>query len=35
MISKKIPYTPPTEYLFPDQKRKMRIIEKSKKISLN
>lgn len=31
MISKKIAYTPPTEYLFLDQKRKNRVIEKIKK----
>ena len=31
MILKKIAYTPPTEYLFPDQKRKARVIDKIKK----
>ncbi|MDP3667803.1 MAG: transposase [Sediminibacterium sp.] len=31
MISKKIPYRPPTEYLFLDQKRKMKVIEKIRK----
>jgi len=31
MISKKIPYSPPTEYLFLDQKRKRRVIEKIRK----
>ncbi len=31
MISKKVAYTPPTEYLFLDQKRKMRVIDKIKK----
>ena len=31
MISKKIPYRPPTEYLFLDQKRKMRLVERSRK----
>lgn len=31
MISKKIPYRPPTEYLFLDQKRKMRIVERIRK----
>lgn len=31
MISKKIPYRPPTEYLFLDQKRKIRVIEKMKR----
>ena len=31
MISKKIPYKPPTEYLFPDQKRKMRLVERIRK----
>lgn len=31
MISKNIAYTPPTEYLFLDQKRKMRVIDKIKK----
>jgi transposase len=31
MISKKIAYNPPTEYLFLDQKRKARVIDKIKK----
>ena len=31
MISKKIGYTPPTEYFFLDQKRKMRVMEKMKR----
>ena len=31
MVVKKIPYTPPTEYLFLDQKRKAKVIEKIKK----
>lgn len=31
MISKKIPYNPPTEYLFLDQKRKMRLVERIRK----
>ena len=31
MISKKIPYRPPTEYLFLDQKRKMRLVERIRK----
>lgn len=31
MIYKKIPYRPPTEYLFLDQKRKIRVIEKMKR----
>ena len=31
MISKKIPYRPPTEYLFLDQKRKMRLVQKIRK----
>ncbi len=31
MISKKVAYTPPTEYLFLDQKRKMKVIDKIKK----
>ena len=31
MISKKIPYSPPIEYLFLDQKRKIRVIEKIKR----
>lgn len=31
MISKRLPYTPPTEYLFLDQKRKIRVIEKMKR----
>jgi len=30
MIEKQ-PYKPPTQYLFPDQKRKMRLIKKMKK----
>ena len=31
MISKRLPYTPPTEYLFLDQKRKIKVIEKMKR----
>ena len=31
MIFKKIAYTPPTEYLFLDQKRKIKVIEKMKR----
>jgi hypothetical protein len=31
MISKKVAYAPPTEYLFLDQKRKMRVIDKIKR----
>ena len=31
MISKKIAYTPRTEYLFLDQKRKAKVIDKIKK----
>ncbi len=31
MISKKIAYTPPTQYLFFDQKRKAKVIDKIKK----
>jgi transposase len=31
MISKKMVYKPPTEYLFLDQKRKIRVIEKMKR----
>lgn len=31
MIYKKIAYTPPTQYLFLDQKRKIRVIEKMKR----
>lgn len=31
MITKKIPYTPPIEYLFLDQKRKIKVIEKIKR----
>ena len=31
MIFHKLPYTPPTEYLFLDQKRKKRVIEKMKR----
>lgn len=31
MISKKLPYTPPTQYLFLDQKRRIRVIEKMKR----
>lgn len=31
MIYKKIVYTPPTQYLFLDQKRKIRVIEKMKR----
>ncbi len=31
MIFKKIAYTPPTQYLFLDQKRKIRVIEKMKR----
>ena len=31
MISKKIPYRPPTEYLFLDQKRKMRLVQRIRK----
>lgn len=31
MMSKKIPYTSPTEYLFLDQKRKIRVIDKIKR----
>ena len=31
MIAKKIPYTPPTEYLFLDQKRKLKVIDKIKR----
>ena len=31
MISKKIPYRQPTEYLFLDQKRKMRLVQKIRK----
>jgi transposase len=31
MITKKIAYTPPLEYLFLDQKRKIRVIEKMKR----
>ena len=31
MISKKIAYTPPTEYLFLDQKRKAKVIDKMKR----
>jgi len=31
MITKKIPYSPPTQYLFLDQKRKLRMVNKIKK----
>ena len=31
MVTKKIPYKPPTEYLFLDQKRKMGIAKRIKK----
>ncbi len=31
MITKKIAYIPPTEYLFPDQKRKAKVINKMKR----
>ena len=31
MITKKIPYSPPMEYLFLDQKRKLRLVTKIKK----
>ncbi len=31
MITRKIAYTPPTEYLFPDQKRKAKVINKMKR----
>ena len=31
MISKKLPYTPPTEYLFVDQKRKIRLVGRIRK----
>ena len=31
MISKNVPYTPPTEYLFLDQKRKMGLVKRIKK----
>ena len=31
MITKKIPYKPPTEYLFLDQKRKMKLVARIKK----
>ena len=31
MIVKKIPYSPPTEYLFLDQKRKLAVLKRIKK----
>ena len=31
MITKKVQYNPPTEYLFLDQKRKMRLVSRIKK----
>ena len=31
MITKKIPYSPPMEYLFLDQKRKLKTVAKIKK----
>lgn len=31
MITKKIPYSPPTEYLFLDQKRKLKLVSRMKK----
>ena len=31
MITKKVPYKPPTEYLFLDQKRKMKMVTRIKK----
>ena len=31
MITKQIPYQPPSEYLFLDQKRKLRIVTRMKK----
>lgn len=31
MLSKKLPYTPPTEYLFLDQKRKLGLVKRMKK----
>jgi hypothetical protein len=31
MVVKKIPYKPPIEYLFLDEKRKMKLVERVKK----
>ena len=31
MVTKNVPYTPPTEYLFLDQKRKLRMVSRIKK----
>ena len=31
MVTKNIPYKPPTEYLFLDQKRKIKLVERVKK----
>lgn len=31
MITKKVPYSPPTQYLFLDQKRKLRMVNRIKK----
>ncbi|HOZ96416.1 MAG TPA: hypothetical protein PLS07_04810 [Niabella sp.] len=31
MIVKKVPYKPPTDYLFLDQKRKLRVVERIRK----
>jgi hypothetical protein len=31
MVTRKIPYKPPTDYLFLDQKRKLKLVEKIKK----
>ena len=31
MITKKLEYKPPTEYLFLDQKRKLKLVERIKK----
>ena len=35
MLVKGIPYNPPTEYLFLDQKRKLKLVSRIKKILLN